>query len=138
MNRPLEFFAEHWFSVLLLAIALLLAASLLNVWRRRREWSLTLLLSGSAFALLGFGGLALRLDWALWLAGAMLTILFVMVLVVITTGSWSARLGYIVGALLLVGLGGAGCGVITRGLSEAGKLLVSLEPTQWWWLLLPL
>src|SRR6267378_5625516 len=95
-----------------------------------------LLLSGSAFALLGFGGLALRLDWALWLAGTMLTILFVMVLVVITTGSWSARLGYSVGALLLIGLGGAGCGIITRGLSEAGKLLTSLEATQPWWLLL--
>src|SRR5712692_4221507 len=117
MNRPLDFLVEHWFSVLLLVIAFVLGVALLDAWRRRREWSLPLLLLGSAFALLSAGGLALPVDWALWLAGTTLAILFVMVFIVITTGSWSALLGYCVGSLLLVGLGGAGSGAIGRGLA---------------------
>src|SRR5579871_1483942 len=136
MNGASEFFAEHWFSILLLAIALVLGASLLNVWRRRREWSWPLMLTGSAFSLLGVGGLTLQTEWGLWLSGAMLAVLFIMVLLVITTGSWSALLGYGVGALLLVGVGGLGNRAIARGLSETGKVLASLEPTQPWWLLL--
>src|SRR6266851_5638112 len=126
MHDALEFLAEYWFSVLLLASALVLGVSLLNFWRRRREWSLPLLLLASAFLLLSIGGLALPVVWALWLAGTMLGILFVMVLLVITTGSWSALAGYSVGGLLLLGLGGAGSGTIARGLSETAKLLASL------------
>src|SRR5436309_3236821 len=136
MPGALDFLSEHWFSVLLLASALILGAALLNVWRRRREWSRTLLLSASAFAFLGVGGLVLPAGWGLWLVVAMLVLLFIMLLVVITTGSWSAILGYTVGGLLLLGLGGATCDRIAWGLFEAGKLLASLEPTQPWWLLL--
>lgn len=132
----LDFLTEHWFSVLLLAIALLWGLALLNVRRRRREWSLPLLLSGSAFALLGLGGLVLPVAWGVWSSAVLLAILFIMLLVVITTGSWSAALGYSVGGLLLFGLGGAGSRAIGQGLSEAGKLIASLEPTQPWWLLL--
>src|SRR5437879_7486797 len=76
MHDALEFLAEHWFSVLLLALALVLGGSLVNVWRRRREWSLPLLLLASAFLLLSIGGLALPVVWALWLAGTTLAILF--------------------------------------------------------------
>jgi uncharacterized membrane protein len=136
MTGIYDLFAEQWFSLLLLAIALVLGAFLLLVRWRRDAWSLPLLLSASAFALLGAGGLALPLPWALWLAGAMLAILFLMLLVVITTGAWSATLGYSTGALLLLGLGGGGCRAVAQGLSEVGKLFASLEPTQPWWLLL--
>ena len=118
MHGNLDVLAEHWFSFLLLAIALVLGVSVLNVWRRRGEWSLPLLLVGSAAALLGVGGLALPVMWGLWLAGAALAILFVMLLMVITTGSWYAPLGYSVGALLLLGLGGAGSSAVA-GRSDA-------------------
>jgi uncharacterized membrane protein len=136
MHGILDVLAEHWFSFLLLAIAVVLGVSLLNVWRRRGEWSLLLLLTGSAVALLSVGGLALPATWGVWLAGAALALLFVMLLLVIITGSWSAPLGYAVGAVLLLGLGGAASGTVAQGLAEAGKLLQSLEPTQPWWLLL--
>jgi uncharacterized membrane protein len=136
MYRPFDLLAGHWLSMLLLVIALVLGTLLLIARRRSADWSLPLLLSGSAFALLAAGGLALSLDWALWLAGAMLAILFVMLLVVITTGSWSAPLGYATGGLLLLGIGGACTGLVAQGLFEAGKLFLSLEPTQPWWLLL--
>ena len=136
MQGALNFLTEQWFSVLLLAIALVFGVLLLSGRRRHREWSLPLLLLSSTFALLGVGGLALPVGWALWLAAAMLAILFIMLLVVITTGTWSAALGYSVAALLLLGLGGASSGTVAQGLSEVGKLIVSLEPTQPWWLLL--
>src|SRR5947209_2656579 len=100
MPGALGFRRDHWVTVLLLATALVLGAALLHVWRRRREWSLALLMSASALALLGVGGLVLPAGWALWLAVAMLAFLFIMLLVVITTGAWSAILGYTVGGLL--------------------------------------
>jgi uncharacterized membrane protein len=136
MKGPIDLLAEHGLSILLLATALVLGTSLLIVRRRRGAWSLPLLLLSSAFALVGAGGLALPFTWALWLAGAMLALLFVMLLLVITTGAWSAALGYGIGALLLLGLGGAGNHAVAQGLTEAGNLFVSLEPTQPWWLLL--
>jgi uncharacterized membrane protein len=136
MPGALEFLAGHWFSVLLLLIALILGGSLLVARLRRREWSMQWLLLAAACALAGAGGLALPVAWGLWLAGAMLAVLFVALLIVITSGAWSARLGYTVGALLLLGLGGAVSGAVAQGLSEFGKLLLSLEPTQPWWLLL--
>ena len=136
MDGPLSFSVEHWFSLLFLAIALVLGACLILVRLRRREWSLLLLLVGSGFALAGTGGLALPFAWGLWLTGAMLALLVAMLLIVILSGGWSARLGYAVGALLLLGLGGTVSPAAAQGMSEAGKLLVSLEPTQPWWLLL--
>src|SRR5262245_58944805 len=128
MNRLLDASAENWFSILLMAIALLLGAALLYVWHRRREWPLPLILFGSAFALLGVGGLAVPAPWGWWLAGGSAAILFVMLLGVIITGAWSAALGYSVGGLLLLGLGAAGNSAIAHGLAEAGKLIASLEP----------
>jgi uncharacterized membrane protein len=136
MNGLRDYLTGHWFSLLLLAVALALGAALLLVRRRRNAWSLPLMLLGSAFALLGIGGLVLPFDIALWIGAIALSALFVMLLIVITTGAWWAPLGFGVGALLLFGLGGV-CGeTFSEGLTETGKLALSLEPTQPWWLLL--
>jgi uncharacterized membrane protein len=136
MNQAWDFSVSHWFSLVLVAAALGIGAATLWVRRRRQTWSLPHILGASALALLAAGGLALPSDWGLWLGGAALTTLFVMLLIVILSGSWSAPLGYAAGALLLVALGGVGSDAVGEWLVDAGKLIASLEPTQPWWLLL--
>src|SRR5262249_1507318 len=131
-----DLLAENWFSLLLLLLTLGLGASLLLLRYRRKTWSLPLLLSGSAVGLIGAGGMLLPVDSGLWIGAAMLAVLFVMLLVVITSGSWWAPLGYTVGAVLLLAIGGAACETVGEWLAETGKVALSLEPTQPWWLLL--
>jgi uncharacterized membrane protein len=136
MNQPLEFATSHWISIVLLAVAVGLGTALLLRYLRQHSWSLALILVGSSLALIALGGLALPFEPALWLGAAALGVGVVMLCVVITTGSWYAPLGYSVGALLLLGLGAVCADVVGEWLIDAGKLALSLEPTQPWWLLL--
>jgi uncharacterized membrane protein len=136
MNRFADFLTENWFSLVLMLVALVLGTWLLLLRYRWRTWSLPLLLSGSAVGLIGAGGLLLPVDWGLWIGAGMLAVLFVMLLVVITSGTWWAPLGYAVGAALLLAIGGAACETVGEWLAETGKVALSLEPTQPWWLLL--
>ncbi|HEV3447096.1 MAG TPA: hypothetical protein VG099_20825, partial [Gemmataceae bacterium] len=136
MYQAIEYLKDNWFSLLLLAVAVGLGAALLIAYSRRRSWSLPLLLTGAAFALLGVGGLVLPFGISLWVGVGAAAILFAMLLVVITTGSWWAPLGYAIGAVLLLTLGGIGNAAIAAGLAEVGQIVLSLEPTQPWWLLL--
>jgi uncharacterized membrane protein len=136
MERLSHFLGANWFGLVLLAVGAVLGALLLTGHARRKTWSLPLLLTGAAFALLGLGGLVLPVEVGLWLGGAALAVLFGMLLVVIITGQWWAPLGYAVGALALLGIGGAGVALAGDGLREVGRLAISLEPTQPWWLVL--
>src|SRR5437588_7720621 len=136
MYQAVEYLKENWFSLLLLAVAVSLGAALLIAYSRRGSWSLSLLLTGAAFAFLGLGGLVLPFDIALWSGAGAAAILFSMLLVVITTGSWWAPLGYGIGAALFLTIGGICNAAVGVGLAEAGKTIISLEPTQPWWLLL--
>src|SRR5438132_908519 len=136
MYQAVEYLKENWFSLLLLAVAVGLGAALLIAYSRRGGWSLPLLLTGAALALLGLGGLVLPFDIALWAGAGAAAILFGMLLVVITTGSWWAPLGYVIGAVLFLTIGGICNAAVGVGLAEAGKTIISLEPTQPWWLLL--
>src|SRR5438445_212745 len=136
MYQAVEYLKENWFSLLLLAVAVSLGAALLIAYSRRGSWSLSLLLAGAAFAFLGLGGLVLPFDIALWSGAGAAAILFGMLLVVITTGSWWAPLGYVIGAALFLTIGGICNAAVGMGLAEAGKTVLSLEPTQPWWLLL--
>src|SRR5262245_2228951 len=136
MDRLSQFVGTHWFGLLLLAIGAFLGV--LSVWgpSRRKSPSFPLLLAGAAFGLTGLGGLLLPSEFGLWLGGAALGVLFCMLLVVIVTGNWWAPLGYGMGAILLLGLGAACTELASFGLGELGRVIVSLEPTQPWWLLL--
>jgi uncharacterized membrane protein len=136
MAQVLDYVLSHSFPAGAFALALVPAALLLLARRRRGAWSVPLLLSSAAFALLGLGGLTLAsTDGAAWVAAVALTVLFGMLAVVALTGTWWAPLGYAVGALLLLGLGGVAAEPATQGLNASARLLASLEPLQPRWLL---
>jgi len=134
MGQVLDYIQVHSFAVALLGLGFLLAICLVVGHRRRGSWSKPLLLSGASFGLLGLGGLLLGAsNWAPWLAsGAGACLLAVVVL----TGNWWALLGYVAGAVLLLGLGGMGGDPGARALHATARLLASLQPLQPWWLLL--
>ncbi|MBV9123271.1 MAG: hypothetical protein JO112_07940, partial [Planctomycetes bacterium] len=146
MDLLLQFLIHHSFGLLLLAAALVLGLVLLLRLRRGR-WSLALLLLSTSCTLMGLGGLAgpgwvaLHFPgnwslWAGWLVGSALAALFVMLVVVVLTGHWSARLGFTMGGLLLFGLGGLCEQAVSQGLAEGVRTLARLEVVQPWWLLL--
>jgi uncharacterized membrane protein len=136
------FFSDHWFALVLLGMAVFLGAWLLVHWQKLKIWSLPILLPASALALTAIGGLLLPALWGItgttigiWLTMGALGVLFVMLLLVVVTSRWWAPLGYALGALFFVGLGGACTPSISQGLSEAGRTLTRLEAIQPWWLL---
>jgi uncharacterized membrane protein len=129
------FFADHWFALVLLALAGALGVWLLIVWQRHKVWSLPILLPASALALTGIGGLVLPSGWGLLLGLGALAVLFVMLLLVVVTSRWWAPAGFAVAAIAFLGLGGACTESVSQGLIEAGTTLSRLEAMQPWWLL---
>jgi uncharacterized membrane protein len=142
MDRLRDFFGTHWFSSLLIGVALFLG---LLLWRRRQrgDWSPPLLLAGSALALAGLGGLATAGDTpvvpfavAFWLSAAAALALFGAFLVTVVTGRWWAPAGYALAAVLVLGLGGVCAPAVGDGLVAAGKALLNVEVVEPVWLVL--
>ena len=132
MKGPSLWFAENWFSVLLLAGALVLAVQA-AIRSRHRFASFCWAGFIASFAL---GALLVPWDWALWAVAGFGAAWFVMLLVLILTGGWSARAGFILGGAFLLAVGGVASGIVESGSAEAFRVVTSLEPTQPWWLLL--
>src|SRR4051794_23086994 len=106
MNGPSPWLAENWFSLLVLMVALGLATRAAVRPAHRFAcycWAGFL----GAFAL---GCLFLPWDWALWAAAGLGAAWFIMLLLVILTGGWSARAGFALGGALLLALGGIASG----------------------------
>jgi uncharacterized membrane protein len=136
MHQARDFLVGSWLSLALLAAAVGLGAAFAVRWRRRHTLALPLALAGAACGLLALGGLALPTGWGLWLGAAALTVLFGMLLALIISGWWSVLLACAVAAVLLLSLGGTCAEAVQEGLADAARAVVSLEPTQPWWLLL--
>src|SRR5262245_57350529 len=130
MNPATEFFASRWLSVCLLVAALAVGGILLARLGRRQTRFLALLLLGSCLALAGLGGLIMPWEVALWVGAAVLAALTIMLFTVIATGAWLAPLGYAVGALFFLSLGGVCNETVGEWLHEAGRVVTSLEATQ--------
>jgi uncharacterized membrane protein/Mg-chelatase subunit ChlD len=128
MKEALDFLATHWLAALLGGVGLVL---LLAGLRRRG-----LQAGGIALGLLALGGLALPAGPAGWLAVAAGSALFVMLFVLVLTGSWSARAASTALALALVGVGGLGLAAAGESLAGAGRALRGVELLAPWWLLL--
>src|SRR5262249_6820766 len=74
-------------------------------------------------------------DWSRWVAGLALITLITMIAIVAMTEKWSAPLGYTVGGIFLLGLGGLYVEPAAEVLGDSWRFLVSLEPLEPWWLL---
>jgi uncharacterized membrane protein len=134
---PMNFISQYWLAFLCLAIALGFGIATLVRGLRRREWAWTLYLPALVFATFGVGAF----DFAPWWVGAailysVLALYVLLLIIVITTGSWSALLGYGLAGLLLFGIGSLTGTLLAEALTDAGKFLLSLRPQEPWWLLL--
>lgn len=142
-----NFVATHWLSGLLAGIALILGLRLLLASKRDRVLSFPLLLWTCALGCLALGGIATAgVDhfnlltnpalWGWWATGVALAVLFGALLLVVTTGRWSAGLGYTLGVVLLLGMGGVWSEAVGKCLLDGAKVVIRLEPLEPWWLLL--
>src|SRR5262249_41479256 len=123
-------------SLFLLFVSLLLGIRAAVVWRRIGHPSNACATLAALLLCLCIGDLLFPPDWAFWLSVVSLAGIFVMVIVLIITGGWSAYFGCSLGVLLFLGIGGMVLSPLSRGLVEAGKVMAGLEATRPWWLLL--
>lgn len=136
MNRIIDHLSAHWFAGVLVVLGLVLGGVLLFLKRRTGAWSIPLLVTASAFALLGLGGLVLPDEYAWWAAAGGAVCLFIMFLVLIIAGLWYAPLAAVLGAIVLLGLGGGGAQTMGLWLRDAFEFVRNLRPLHPWWLLL--
>jgi uncharacterized membrane protein len=136
MDDAREFLVGHWLSLVLVIPLLLLGLRAVLGWRQKGRFPLAPALLAGSLSCLVIGDLALPPQWAFWLGAGALAAIFVMVLVLLVTAAWSAHLGFILGAAILIGVGGATLGPIGAWLIDFGKTIFSLEAAQPWWLLL--
>src|SRR5258707_15889019 len=106
MNGPSLWLAENWFSLIALAVAIGLATRAAIGPAHR----FALYCWAGFLAAFAVGGLLLPWDWALWAAAGLGAAWFIMLLLLILTGGWSARAGFALGGALLLALGGIASG----------------------------
>lgn len=139
-----DLLANHWFTIFLVTLAGLLGIRHLLRWHQSQDGSLAPLIF---IALAGLGGVVSILvgeyavlehpsSWSWWVSGTALTGFMIMIAVLLLNGSWSSKLGYGLGALLMFGLGGLCAKTISRASLVIIKTLSRLEALHPWWLLL--
>jgi uncharacterized membrane protein len=129
MKPSFEFLSVHWFPVALLMAALILGAFCL---RKRTRWLLVL---GVIFASIALGSLALPSDWAGWLAAGAGVVIFVKLILLLTTGRWWPPVATAAALGLLLAFGSLFAEAVGHGLADAWRIVLSLEPVAPWWLL---
>ena len=129
---------EHWLAFLCLVASLCLGAAAAVHWRRHLVWPWGYYLPAAILASYGIGAFDFLPWWWLGPASALTAFgAFVFLLVlVISTGYWSAPLGYALTCLFFFGLGDFSAAAVAEDLRIAGLLLGSLRPQEPWWLLL--
>jgi uncharacterized membrane protein len=128
-----EFLQQHWLAVCVLAVGVALAV---GGWLRpaaRRGFVAGALLVG----LTGVGGLSgMQEPWPIGLFVTTAVLLAVLVAILASTGFWTSWLGVPVFLLMLFALGAALLAPLGDALAHAGRLLLSLEPLEPFWLVL--
>jgi hypothetical protein len=133
----MEYLQQNWLVLVVLILGVGLGARWLWDKVRRKTFSRPLLLAIIALLLAGIGGLGfVPMDVGMWTTFGALGTLAVLLLIVISTGTWNAYLGYLVGAVLLFGTGAWVLGPLGQLIGDAGKFVVTLVPLEPWWLLL--
>jgi uncharacterized membrane protein len=130
-----RYFIDFWFAFALVLTALL-CAGLAYPRRRRGARSIGLFFTSCGLAMAGLGGAVGPSEWALWLVCGALGLLCLLILAVILSGRWSARLAAAAAAVAAFGAGALVVRDIGWALTEAGRTLAHLEATEPWWLLL--
>jgi uncharacterized membrane protein len=142
-----DFLTDHWLTLALLSAAAVLGFVLVIRWQRRRAVARALAHTAATFALLAVGGLIAAwvtagrelhhpAAWAWWVAGSAFAVLVAMLVTVLLTGRWWAPLGYAMGGLLLLGLGGLLDQLVNARLTAFAGVLARVEVVQPAWLVL--
>ncbi len=147
MERLTALLGTYWLCVLLLIVAAWIGVRVYRRLQSGADISRPLAGFAIALALLAIGALIPPLlgrlqlltdatAWAWWLAAAPLAGLFVALLVLILSGRWSAKLACGLAAAACLGLGGAALADIGRESTDLFRVLLRIEFSQPWWLLL--
>src|SRR5947209_8779013 len=131
MSRLADLLSIHWMAVVFLTAALVAGGGIALLRQRRGTLSYRLIFLASTLGLFGVGGLALPSPWwGFLLVGAALAAFSVTLFVLVLSGRWWAPLGYGLGAVLLLGLGGLVAQPLSEGLLDAFDVALSLRALQ--------
>lgn len=136
MEQFTQFLKAYGFLALLAGLGLLAAGTILAVRARQGRWSRGLLFCLAFLVLLAAGGAWVPVDWGVWIALASVVAFAGMAAVLLVSERWWAPLGYILGAALVIGIGGTLGRGVSHGSAELAKLIHSLTPAQPIWLCL--
>jgi len=129
--------SDNWLALSCLAIAFLLGIATLVQFARRRVWAWRLYLPAIVIASFGIGGFDFMPAWlGAAIALTAVAAFIAMLIVVTTTGYWSAPLGYVLTGFLFFGVGNLLCTLFAEGLEVSRVFLLSLRPQEPWWLAL--
>jgi uncharacterized membrane protein len=131
-----DFLSIHWLEGVLALLALLLAALGLRRRRDARKSIIPALATAAGPGLLAIGSCLLPSEVAWWLTIASIAVLIGMLVIVFTTGRWSATLALGSGAAVVLGLGGLYVQAAGQSMAQATRAILNLEAMQPWWLLL--
>ncbi len=135
MNQFIDFLKAQWFAIFLVVVAVV-SAVLALVAGARGGRGLPWLIAAGALLLMGAGGIAVEPIAGAYIAGAAGLAFFVMFLILVLTSRWWVPAAYAFAGVLAFGTGALGCTLAGKGLGELGRTIISLEPSQPWWLLL--
>jgi uncharacterized membrane protein len=136
MDSVRYFLSDYWLVTLLGALALVLGGVLVLRRQRGQRPSRLLVVAAPVVGLLALGGWIVPPLWAWWATALALCVLIGMILVLVTTGRWSAIAAAVAAGIAVAGIGGLAIAGTAAGLTEVGRAILNVEVSQPWWLLL--
>jgi|GEM_PF-213910 hypothetical protein len=126
MGQFIAIIESHWLAIALIVIGVAFAQW---QWRRYRRKVVGILwpLTATAVILFGIGGVLIPVEAGMWAAAGFAAILFLAVLVVLLSSSWSYYVGLMLGAGLALSLGGWCIKPLTSLLAEGYRISRSVE-----------
>lgn len=137
MHEVIDYLRERGLASLLLLATVVLALILLSLHSRGRQPARGWIVTAALVGLLGLGGLLWpMIELSIWLVAGGGTMLFVLLLIVVISSRWSAILGWVSAALILLGTGGLLLHPLSEELDELWRFLLSMRVLHGWWLVL--
>jgi uncharacterized membrane protein len=136
MPSAIELVRAHWFPSVLSLLAIVCALIAVVIRRRQRRWSALSIVSAAVLALLGLGGYSILPPVGLWLGIGSLGVLFLLLFLMVLTGSWSRPIAWCIAAVGVLGLGAILTAPASEALEQAARFVMNLKPLRPWWLTL--